>query len=129
MEEADAITARRLAIWRRYHEAFEPLEAAGSVRRPIVPDDCDQNGHMYYLRLPDLASRTTFIERLKARGINPVFHYVPLHTSPFGLSAGRAIGDLPETVAAGDRLVRLPLWLGLEDHLDRVIDEVIAAAS
>ena len=129
MEEADAITARRLAIWSRYHEAFAPLEAAGAVRRPIVPEDCRQNGHLYYLLLPDLAARTAFIERLKTRDIHPVFHYVPLHTSPFGRTVGRAVGDLPETVSASDRLVRLPLWLGLEEDLDRVIEEVIAAAS
>jgi dTDP-4-amino-4,6-dideoxygalactose transaminase len=127
MEEADAITARRLAIWSRYHEAFAPLEAERLVRRPVVPADCRQNGHMYYLLLPDLASRTAFIERLKGRGINPVFHYVPLHASPFGRTAGRAVGDLPQTIAASERLVRLPLWLGLEEHQERVIDEVIAA--
>jgi dTDP-4-amino-4,6-dideoxygalactose transaminase len=127
MEEADAITARRLAIWSRYHEAFAPLEAEGLVRRPVVPADCRQNGHMYYLLLPDLASRTAFIERLKGRGINPVFHYVPLHASPFGRTAGRAVGDLAQTIAASERLIRLPLWLGLEEHQERVIDEVIAA--
>ena len=127
MEEADAITARRMAIWSRYHEAFAPLEAAALVRRPIVPPDCRQNGHLYYLLLPDLASRTAFIERLKAHDIHPVFHYVPLHASPYGRTAGRAVGDLARTVAASERLVRLPLWLGLEEHLDRVIDEVIAA--
>src|SRR6185369_1996171 len=127
MEEADAITARRLAIWSRYHEAFGPLEEAGLVRRPVVPPDCRQNGHLYYLLLPDLAARTAFIDRLRERGISPVFHYEPLHTSPFGRTAGRAAGELPETVAASERLVRLPLWLGLEEHLDRVIDEVVAA--
>lgn len=127
MEEADAITARRLAMWSRYHEAFAPLEAEGLVRRPVVPPDCRQNGHLYYLLLPDLASRTAFIERLKGHGINPVFHYVPLHASPFGRTAGRAVGDLAQTVAASERLVRLPLWLGLEEHQERVIDEVIAA--
>jgi dTDP-4-amino-4,6-dideoxygalactose transaminase len=129
MEEADAITARRLAIWSRYHEAFAPLEASGAVRRPIVPPDCRQNGHMYYLLLRDLEVRTAFIERLKERGINPVFHYVPLHASPFGRTVGRAAGDLPVTIDAGERLVRLPLWLGLEEHLDQVIGEVIAAVS
>jgi dTDP-4-amino-4,6-dideoxygalactose transaminase len=127
MEEADAITSRRLAIWSRYHEAFAPLEAEGHVRRPIVPADCRQNGHLYYLLLPDLASRTAFIERLKAHDIQPVFHYVPLHASPYGRTAGRAVGNLAETVVASERLVRLPLWLGLEEHQERVIDEVIAA--
>jgi dTDP-4-amino-4,6-dideoxygalactose transaminase len=127
MEQADAITERRLAIWSRYHEAFAPLETAGLVRRPVVPADCTHNGHMYHLLLPDLDARTHFIDRLKGKGINPVFHYVPLHASPLGRMVGRAVGELPETLSAGDRLVRLPFWLGLEEHLDGLIDEVVAA--
>jgi dTDP-4-amino-4,6-dideoxygalactose transaminase len=128
MEDADVITARRLAIWTRYHEGLADLERRSEARRPIVPPDRAHNGHLYYLLLPDLASRTAFIARLKDRGIGAVFHYVPLHSSPFGLSAGRAVGDLAETTAVSDRLVRLPFWLGLEDHQETVIAEVIASA-
>jgi dTDP-4-amino-4,6-dideoxygalactose transaminase len=129
MEEADAITRRRLAIWDRYHAAFADLEASEHLRRPVVPADREHNAHMYYLLLPSLAARTVFIATLKARGIQTVFHYVPLHSSPFGAAVGRAADDLAATTSASDRLVRLPLWLGLEDDLDRVIDEVIQAAS
>jgi dTDP-4-amino-4,6-dideoxygalactose transaminase len=128
LEEADAITKRRLHIWATYHEAFAGLEAAGSVRRPIIPSDRRHNGHLYHLLMPSLAARTELIDRLRAKGIQSVFHYVPLHTSPFGQSIGRSVGDLAHTVATAERLVRLPLWLGLEDHLETVIDEVIAAA-
>lgn len=128
MEEADTITARRLAIWSRYHEAFEELEVAGLVRRPIIPPDCVHNGHLYYLLMPSLAARTAFIDRLKAREIQSIFHYVPLHSAPFGRAVGRTSGDMTITDDSSDRLVRLPLWLGLEDHLDDVIGEVIAAA-
>lgn len=128
MEEADAITRRRLNIWATYHESFADLEAAGIVRRPITPGECLHNGHLYYLLLKDLESRTAFIDRLKTKGIQTVFHYVPLHTSPFGRSVGRSVGDMTNTVASGERLVRLPLWLGLEDSLDAVITEVIASA-
>ena len=129
LEEADAITKRRLDIWATYHDAFAGLEAAGSVRRPIIPSDRRHNGHLYPLLSPSLAARTELIDRLRDKGIQSVFHYVPLHTSPFGQSIGRSVGDLTHTVSAGERLVRLPLWLGLEDHLDMVIREVIAAAS
>ena len=129
MEEAEAITARRLEIWTNYHESFADLERTGDVRRPMIPGECTNNAHMYHLLLPDLERRTSFIERLKANGIQSVFHYVPLHASPFGRSIGRSVGDLSNTDAASDRLVRLPLWLGLEEHLDQVIAEVIAAAS
>jgi dTDP-4-amino-4,6-dideoxygalactose transaminase len=128
MEEADSITRRRLEIWDRYHESLAAIEAHGIVRRPIVPDDCVHNAHMYYVLLPGLEQRTAFIDRLGQAGIQPVFHYVPLHSSPFGRTIGRPVGDLPQTTAAGERLVRLPLWLGIEEHLDRVIAEVIDAA-
>jgi dTDP-4-amino-4,6-dideoxygalactose transaminase len=124
MEEAEAITARRLAIWVRYHAAFEPLERAGRVRRPIVPDGCRHNAHMYYLLLRDLEDRTAFIEAMKQAEINCVFHYVPLHAAPYGREVGRGDGRLPVTCDLADRLVRLPLWLGLEEHLERVIETV-----
>ncbi len=128
MEEADAITARRHRIWDDYDMALKELEAAGAVRRPIIPPDRSHNAHMYYLLLPDLERRTAFIERLKTAGIQSVFHYIPLHTSPFGRSAGRSVGDMSNTDDASDRLVRLPMWLGLEAQLPGVISEVIAAA-
>ncbi|NCC30513.1 MAG: dTDP-4-amino-4,6-dideoxygalactose transaminase [Chloroflexia bacterium] len=123
MEEADAITARRLAIWERYHAAFEPLERAGRVRRPVIPDGCGHNAHMYYLLLRDLDDRTAFIQAMKARDIHCVFHYVPLHSAPQGRMIGREADDgLVVTTNLADRLVRLPLWLGLEDEQERVIE-------
>ncbi len=125
MEEADAITRRRLALWEAYHEAFAPLEREGLARRPVVAEGCAQNAHIYYLLLPDLAARTVFIGRLKALGIGAIFHYVPLHLSPAGQRYGRASGDLPVTESLADRLVRLPLWLGMET----LQPEIIAAAT
>jgi dTDP-4-amino-4,6-dideoxygalactose transaminase len=124
MQEADSITARRMAIWNRYHEAFAELEAAGRVRRPMIPANCQHNAHMYYLLLDDLHDRTSFIESMKAAGINCVFHYVPLHSAPQGLECGRVSGDMKLTSDLSERLVRLPLWIGLEEHQDRVIDAV-----
>jgi len=125
MEEADVITRRRLAMWDVYHDAFAPLERAGAVRRPVVPAHCQQNAHMYYLLLPDLAARTQFIAMLKESGIAAVFHYIPLHDSPIGVEYGRSMGDLPVTREASDRLVRLPLWLGLEEHLSATIARIV----
>nr|VFJ64663.1 MAG: dTDP-4-amino-4,6-dideoxygalactose transaminase [Candidatus Kentron sp. FW] len=126
MEEANSITARRLAIWNRYHDVLEPLESAGHLRRPIIPDGCRHNAHMYYLLLHDLNARTAFIDAMKQSGIHCVFHYVPLHTAPQGQRVGRAQGKLPITTDLADRLVRLPLWIGLEDqqaHLISIIRE------
>ena len=79
MEEAEAITEKRLAIWRLYHEALRPLEAAGVLRRPMIPECCRHNAHMYYVLLESLKKRDELIDRLAAQGVNTVFHYVPLH--------------------------------------------------
>jgi len=124
LEEADKITARRLDMWNRYHNSFYRLEAEGRVRRPVVPAGCKQNAHMYYLLLKDLAARTAFIDAMKKYGINCVFHYVPLHNSPASSKYGRPFRDLSVTKNLADRLVRLPLWTGLEQQQSRIIEAV-----
>jgi len=128
MEEAEAITRRRLDMWATYHQWFVALEKEGRVRRPVVPRECHHNAHMYYLLLPDLEARTQFISKLKANNVQAVFHYVPLHSSPVGMKAGRAHGDIANTSSLSERLVRLPLWLGLESEQVEVIQRVIEAA-
>lgn len=125
MEEADAITRRRMEIWDTYHRFLGQAERAGKIRRPIIPEGCSHNAHMYYLLLPDLGSRTRFISALKEGGIQSVFHYVPLHSAPFGLHAARASGDLALTTELSERLVRLPLWLGLEEVQPDVIQKIL----
>lgn len=127
LEQVAQVNARRIAVWRAYHAAFAPLELAGLLRRPIVPDVCGHNGHMYYLLLPDLATRTVFIEALRTAGVAAVFHYVPLHSAPAGIRFGRTFGTLPITDAAGEQLVRLPLWPGVEVHADAIIEAVMEA--
>ena len=125
MEEADYISARRMSIWKRYHAAFESLENEVPVNRPAVADERAHNAHMYYLLLSDLQERSALIEAMKQAEIHCVFHYVPLHTAPYGRLSGRAVGPLPVTTDVADRLVRLPLWLGLEEHLEHVISVLI----
>jgi dTDP-4-amino-4,6-dideoxygalactose transaminase len=120
MEEADSITTRRLAIWAQYHEALESLEAAGKLRRPIIPLVCQHNAHMYYVLLDSLGTRTRVIEGLHRQGVNSVFHYVPLHASPAGKKYGRVNGKMVETERLSDRLLRLPLWLGGVEYPDTV---------
>lgn len=124
MEEARAITERRLAIWNRYHEAFEAAEANNLARRPVVPENCSHNGHMYYLLMENQERRTTFINDLKAEGVNCIFHYVPLHSAPAGRTYGRVSGSMDNTNQLSERLVRLPLWRGLEDELPVVIEKI-----
>jgi dTDP-4-amino-4,6-dideoxygalactose transaminase len=122
MDAADDITARRMAIWERYHDWAASHEAAGRLRRPHVPAHCTHNAHMYYLLLPNLETRTAFIGALRERGVQSVFHYIPLHSSPAGRSVARAHGSLEVTDRVSDCLVRLPLWVGLESVLPRVLE-------
>jgi dTDP-4-amino-4,6-dideoxygalactose transaminase len=126
MEEAEPITTRRLSLWNRYHDAFAALERDGLARRPRVPNNCVHNAHLYFLLLPSLAQRTALIEELARQDVNAVFHYVPLHSSPAGRRFGRAAGPLPITDSLSDRLVRLPMWIGLEEFQDRVCEVVNA---
>ena len=127
LEDADRITARRKEIWKDYHERFAELEAADRLRRPIVPPECHHNGHAYHLLLPDPATRDAVIAGLAEHGIMAVFHYVPLHSSPAGRRFGRAAADLALTDEVAGRLLRLPLWIGMDgEAVERVADTVAA---
>lgn len=127
MEEAEQITERRLNIWNRYHNWAKDHEAQEKLRRPIIPAHCTHNAHMYYILLPSLNRRTEFIAAMRASGVNTVFHYIPLHSSPAGARFGRYSGSMGVTDSVSDTLVRLPLWLGLEEQLEVVLDAASAA--
>jgi dTDP-4-amino-4,6-dideoxygalactose transaminase len=125
LEDAEQITADRLATWNRYHDRFAALERAGRLRRPVVPAHCTHNAHMYYLLLEDGGARDELIRGLAAEEISAYFHYVPLHSSPAGRRAGRAAHDMAVTDSVSARLVRLPLWAGMDERdVDRVVDVV-----
>jgi dTDP-4-amino-4,6-dideoxygalactose transaminase len=121
MQEAEQITQRRMAIWQGYHDAFADLETSGKLRRPIIPSNCQHNAHMYYILLESLEKRTEVIALLKAENINAVFHYVPLHSAPAGKKYARTHGELPHTLDLSDRLLRLPLWIGMEAAQSRIV--------
>jgi dTDP-4-amino-4,6-dideoxygalactose transaminase len=129
LEATDEINAARMAIWTAYDAAFAALESEGLLRRPVVPEHCTHNAHMYYLLLRDVDSRDWMIEQLRDQSIAALFHYVPLHSSAAGRRFGRAHGDLSNTVSAGERVLRLPLWVGMGDtEIERVVDAVAYAA-
>ncbi len=135
LEQLDKVTSDRLRIWDRYHEALEAHEEAGLLRRPVVPAGCVHSGHLYYVLLPSHALREEMLEALRKRDVHAVFHYVPLHTSPAGRRLGRSSGALAVTEDCSQRLLRLPLWSGLEPDVDRVVeafedslDEIVAPA-
>jgi dTDP-4-amino-4,6-dideoxygalactose transaminase len=128
LQDADKITERRLNIWNRYHDAFEEHERLGLARRPIVPDGCQHNAHLYYLLLPSPRQRSMLLAELADAEVNAVFHYVPLHSSPAGLRYGRTAGSLAQTDSLSARLVRLPLWAGMPDEaVDAVVEAVVRA--
>ena len=122
LEEAESITFERLKIWNTYHQAFELMEKDGIIRRPFIPINCQHNAHMYYLILKSLEERSLFIDHMKSKGINCVFHYVPLHSSPFGIVNAKKRGQMIKTEEISERLVRLPLWVGL-GKIKLIVDE------
>ncbi len=123
LEEAENITRKRLGLWQHYHEALADLEAAGLLRRPIIPAECEHNAHMYYVLLADGDDRQFVLNELRKSGIFSVFHYVPLHSSPAGQRYGRVHGELEVTDRQSERLIRLPMWIGLtEAQQNRIVE-------
>lgn len=125
LERADEINENRLSTWNAYYDAFKPLENAGQLKLAHIPSECEHNAHMFYLLCKDLEERTAFISYLKGCGVQAVFHYVPLHSAPAGLKYGYFHGEDIYTTALSDRLVRLPMFYGLNDQeRDTVISAV-----
>jgi len=130
LEMAEYITQKRLKAWQYYDEKLELLESKGILRRPIVPDVCQHNGHMYYVLLNSDINRQEVLDVFKRNNILSFFHYVPLHSSPAGQRYGRAHSSLNVTIEHSERIVRLPLWVGIsEQQQDKVIDVLNLAVS
>jgi dTDP-4-amino-4,6-dideoxygalactose transaminase len=123
LEEADQITRDRLEKWRQYDVMLQPLSDKGVLRRPVVPEDCVHNAHMYYVILSDDIDRQSVLDAFRAEEIRSVFHYVPLHSAPAGRRYGRVSGSLRNTNRLSERLVRLPMWVGLtQEQQKRTVD-------
>ncbi|MDV6253321.1 dTDP-4-amino-4,6-dideoxygalactose transaminase [Vibrio sp. EA2] len=116
LEAADRINDNRLASWKRYRRLLSDLANAGKISLPTIPDECTHNAHMFYVKLSDIEERTRFISFLKERGIASVFHYVPLHSAPAGECFSRFVGVDNYTTKESERIVRLPLWYGMEEQ-------------
>lgn len=123
LENADKINNDRLCTWNIYNEAFSELSSLGKFEIPTIPEGCIHNAHMYYLKCNSLGERTELIKYLKIRGVNAVFHYVPLHSSPAGNKFGRFAGIDEYTTKESDKLVRLPMYYGMsKEDRNKVID-------
>lgn len=128
LERADSITHTRLEAWARYHALLAPLEQEGILRRPFIPEHCGHNAHMYYVLLAPGIDRQSVLDALKESGVYSVFHYVPLHSSPAGQRYGRVHGSLEITDRQSERLIRLPLWIGLSPaQQDRIVETLAKA--
>ena len=126
VENAKEITEKRLDIWRKYHDFFEPYEQKQLIRRPVIDESCKHNAHMYYILFNELPERTRFIEYLKSKNINSVFHYIPLHSSPAGKKYGQVSGSMDVTNKVADTLLRLPLFYELNDNQQKRIFNAIS---
>ncbi|MCR5510978.1 MAG: dTDP-4-amino-4,6-dideoxygalactose transaminase [Lachnospiraceae bacterium] len=127
LEMADEINDTRKARWEQYKTLLTPLAEAGRITLPYIPDECEHNAHMFYIKTKDMEERTALIDHLKSREILSVFHYVPLHTAPAGIRYGRFHGEDRYTTSESDRLLRLPMYYKLtEDEVTYICDQVLA---
>ena len=123
LEQMDEITERRRRLYQFYRTRLKPLEAEGLLRVPRIPDDCESNYHLFYILLPNVATRDQLMSYLKSQGILAVFHYIPLHSSPMGRKFGDHERALPVADDLASRLLRLPLFHDLtEADQTRIID-------
>jgi dTDP-4-amino-4,6-dideoxygalactose transaminase len=128
MEDAEKITQQRLRSWERYHKMLAQIEAEGYIKRPIVPENCQHNAHMYYVLIPQGVDRKSILDELLRNEIVSVFHYVPLHSSPAGKRYGKTHGELPMTNDLSSRLIRLPLWMGISEAQQEKVVKVLYQA-
>jgi dTDP-4-amino-4,6-dideoxygalactose transaminase len=115
LEKINEINNNRLETWKTYSDSFIELEKAGQLYLPCIPEKCKHNAHMIYLKLHSLEQRTALIEHLKAQKVAAVFHYIPLHTAPAGLSFGRFNGDDKFTTIESEKLIRLPMYYNMSN--------------
>ncbi len=125
LERADEIYSDRMQAWNTYYDRLIELENSGYIRLPYVPDECIHNAHMFYIKTKDLDERTRLIDYLKSKDILSVFHYVPLHSAPAGRKYGRFYGEDVHTTRESERLLRLPLYYGINySDINTICDEI-----
>lgn len=125
LEQADEVYNNRMSSWELYYKLLTPLAEQGRIELPVVPEGCVHNAHMFYIKVKDLEERTALIEYLKGCGIRAVFHYIPLHSAPAGRRFGEFYGEDKYTTKESERLVRLPMYYGLEPReVEFVVEKI-----
>ena len=107
------IQRRRKWIWWEYHEQLAPLEERGSLKRPVIPEHATVNGNMFFITLPNRSQRDALLDHLRKAGIQALFHYFPLHTSPYFKDKYNG-PELPNTQRFSDTILRLPFYHSLK---------------
>ena len=116
LESAEEIYKNRMDTWQYYHSQLENMEKNGKIKRPVIPENCVHNAHMYYIKAKDLDERTRLLAYLKENGVSAVFHYIPLHSAAAGIKYGRFLGEDQYTTKESERLLRLPLYYGMKEE-------------
>lgn len=125
LSQMNRIYHQRLKLWNCYHTLLQPLEEEGLLKRPVIPEGCEHNGHIYYIVLPSEDYRDAIMDHLNQNGIQGIFHYVPLHSSPAGMKFGEVREQLPVTEEYSKRLLRLPLWVELEESvISKIVNQI-----
>lgn len=125
LEIASEINNERLRIWNMYYERLKELEKKGFINLPYIPNECEHNAHMFYIKVRNLEVRSNLIDFLKQKGILSVFHYVPLHSSIAGKKFGEFVGEDKFTTKESERLIRLPMYYGLQhEQLEYIIENI-----
>jgi dTDP-4-amino-4,6-dideoxygalactose transaminase len=127
LEHRDEIQTSRRQIWETYSRELASWAEGNGVRLAIVPPECEQSYHMFYVIMPSLKSREELISHLAGFGILAVFHYLPLHLSPMGARFGGRQGDFPITEDLSDRLLRLPFFTGMSSSEQSQVIEAVQA--
>lgn len=122
LENMEKINNKRMDLWNNYNEFF--VQYTDNVQIPFIPKNCIHNAHMYYLIFNNLEQRTNFINYMKSNDINPVFHYIPLHSSPAGIKYGKVTGCMDVTDKISDTLVRLPMFYELDFKQQDIIKDI-----
>ncbi|XID91107.1 dTDP-4-amino-4,6-dideoxygalactose transaminase [Paenibacillaceae bacterium WGS1546] len=126
LEEAEKVNKKRLDIWYKYYRGLEELQNSKKIKLPHIPEACDHNAHMFYIKCENIEIRSWLMKFLKEHRISTAFHYVPLHSSVAGTIYGSFHGEDTYTTVESEKLLRLPLYYDLEEsEVDSIIEKII----
>ncbi len=125
LEMAEAIISKRSKLFFYYYENLKELESQGCIHLPSLNKEIEGTGHLFFIVTPSAEESRRLIQHLKSKEIDAIRHYVPLHSSKAGIKYGRASESMQVTDDISQRVIRLPLFYGMEDHeAERVVQAV-----